>query len=47
MLSTKPISVDERLIVAFDVPTADDAGLLVTLLDQRVMFYFASSRNAE
>jgi orotidine-5'-phosphate decarboxylase len=38
-LSTKPIPADERLIVALDVPDADDARRLVDRLGDAVRFY--------
>lgn len=38
-LSTKPIPADERLIVALDVPSHDDAVALVDALGDSVKFY--------
>ena len=38
-LSKKPIAVDERMIVALDTPSADDARRLVDELGDRVRFY--------
>ena len=38
-LSKKPIAVDERLIVALDTPSADDARRLVDELGDHVRFY--------
>ena len=39
LLSTKPIPVQERLIMALDVPTIDAAKALVTQLGDHVTFY--------
>ena len=39
MLSTKPIPPDERLILALDLPSPEDAWGLVRLLGSRVRFY--------
>lgn len=39
LLSDKPIPVDERLIVALDVPDANDARALVRTLGDSVKFY--------
>ncbi|MDP2811035.1 MAG: orotidine-5'-phosphate decarboxylase [Rhodocyclaceae bacterium] len=39
LLSDKPIDASERLIVALDVPRADDARALVTQLGDSVRFY--------
>ncbi|WIM05519.1 MAG: orotidine-5'-phosphate decarboxylase [Candidatus Nitricoxidivorans perseverans] len=39
LLSDKPIDVSERLIVALDVPRADDARALVAQLGDSVRFY--------
>ena len=39
LLSTKPIPVQERLIMALDVPTIDDAKALVKRLGDHVTFY--------
>ena len=38
-ISTKPIPVNERLIVALDVPDIPSAKSLVTLLGDSVVFY--------
>jgi orotidine-5'-phosphate decarboxylase len=38
-LSTKPIPVNERLIVALDVPSADEARRMVEALGDSVVFY--------
>ena len=38
-LSNKPIPVNERLIVALDVPDIPQAKALVTLLGDSVIFY--------
>ena len=39
LLSTKPIRPEERLIMALDVPSIDDAKALVEELGDSVVFY--------